>query len=293
MKRQLLAAVLVVAVMVVFLFLVLRRTEPVVNGKPISYWIDARRYTGETFATVSAAYRAMDERSVRWLASQLEWRPAKFRDTLARVVNRVFDDSMPVETPGDRRIEAASALGNLGSRATPAVPALKQVAQTDMEPGAWMVRAAAKATLIRLGQEPLQAHVEALRDTSNRAKWYEVITTLEWLGTNAAPAVAVAVSVVLSTNDVRLRERAVGFLGAVGVNPEICVPALLRVLDEPQLRGMALRSLGRFGPAARNATDAVVACLTDPNRSVQLEASQTLPAINPEKAASLTNNPAR
>ncbi len=276
------------------LYVSFRTHEPAVNGKPISFWIDpGRRGSSEAAEGVGSAYRAMDEECVRWLAKELEWKPNRIRDAVASVVNRVFGDVMLWATSGDCRCAAPVALGNLGERALPAVSALKNASRTTVEPGATKVRAAAKATLIRLGQEPLQTHVDLLRQASDYEAWNEGLDTLMWLGTNAAPAIPVFADIVLSQDDVHLRNRAAGLLGEMRISPEICVPVLVRVLGEPQMRYKALEALREFGPNAKSATDAVVSCLSDTNRYTRARALEALCAIDPKKANVLTNNPAR
>ena len=287
MKRRVIVSVLLV-VGIAILGLAWWMREPVVNGQPLGYWIDARRYRpGETFASVGAAYKEMDGRSVRWLARQLSWQPSRFRQMAAKRLNVIVDGLISEQTPGDCRIFAANALGNLGERAMPAVAALEKAAQTTVEPEAWHVRSIAKTSLIRLGRRSMQQHIDALNDISNAAKWHEEIYTLEALGTNAAPAIPTVVAFIQSTNEVRLRVRAIGFLGGVASNPDVSVPALQRALKDPLTRGVAVNALGRFRSAASNATDAVVACLKDTDPKVQVIALAALRAINPEKAKAI------
>jgi HEAT repeat protein len=291
---RLLAALLGAIMLAVILHGWFRTREPVVNGKPISFWLDAgRRGSGEAAGGIGSAYRAMDEECVRWLAGELEWKPNRIRDSTASVVNRFFGDTMSRTTPGDRRIAAAVVLGNLGERALPAVPALRKVAQTNVRLQSLWVRAAATTALIRLGHEPIGTYLTALDDTSNTVRWRETVYALEGLGTNAAPAVPVLAAMLVSNNLLTVRFDAVRFLGAVGIDPDLSVPALINAIEEPRIRRSALISLSRFGVAASNATEIVVACLSDTNVGVRVEAERTLRAINPKRASLLTNSPAQ
>ncbi len=281
-------------VLALLLYVSFRTHEPVVNGKLISFWLDAgRRGSSEAAEGVGSAYRAMDEECVRWLARELEWKPNQIRDSVASVANHFFGDAMLRSTPGDRRIAAAVALGNLGERALPAVPALRKAAQANVDPQSVWVRAAATAALIRLGQETIQTSMAALGDTSNLLKWREAVFALQGLGSNAAPAVPILAGMLASTNLLAVRYDAVRFLGAVGMRPDLSVPVLVNALEEPRIRRSALVSLSRFGRAASNATEAVVACLTDTNAVIRVDAGRALRAINPERANLLTNNPAQ
>ncbi len=271
-----------------------RTREPVVNGQSISYWLEAGRWQPvENPEALQVAYAAMDAECVRWLAKELEWKPNPIRDSFARVVNELFGRTMSPFTPGDRRVGAATVLGNLGERAMPAVPALRKATTVNVDPRSLWVRGVATAALIRLGQDSIQNYIVALGDTSGIEKWREAVFALEGLGTNAAPAVPILAGMLVSNQLLTVRFDAVRFLGNVRIDPDLSVPALVTALEDPQLRRSALMSLRLFGPIASNATDAVVACLADTNRGIRPHVEHTLRAINPQKASLLTNNPAQ
>ena len=65
------------------------------------------------------------------------------------------------------------------------------------------------------------------------------------------------------------------------------VPSLIKALAHPTLRGPVASILGRMGPEAAPATDALAKLLTDSNPSVRVEAAHALAAIGPDAKAAV------
>ena len=93
--------------------------EPVVLGHPVSYWIfPGLQHPKETPERSAAAFAAMDDRSVRFLIRELDWRPSK----LVRAMNAAANGRLSVHFSDreDLRYQAANALARLWQAERPA-----------------------------------------------------------------------------------------------------------------------------------------------------------------------------
>jgi HEAT repeat protein/flagellar basal body rod protein FlgF len=140
------------------------------------------------------------------------------------------------------RIDACYVLGEIGSGAIGAVPALmKALADSDRS-----IRNAAIAALMRVAPESPQV----------------VAGMLESLSTS------------LESADWRERREAVEALRRLGPRATPCVPQLIRLLDDPT-SGAAL-ALAEIGPGAQQAVQPLAAALSDPDAHVRMHAAYAL-----------------
>src|SRR5205814_361410 len=107
------------------------------------------------------------------------------------------------------------------------------------------------------------------------------IGRMSYLGTNARPAVEM---LIRSLDDHTLGGGAAVVLGRLGLEGDVCVPALERCLlsPKPALRMWGAISLGRFGDVAAPAVPELVKALNDGQESVRIEITNALMKIAPE-----------
>lgn len=265
--------------------------EPVYHGHPLSYWIEPWQHHGtEPQTNIAAAFEQMDERAVRWLASQLDWRPSKLKaalnDMVARVISAKFFNDAP-----DRREAAGMGLGRLGPRAALAVPALEAVLRDAAEPRASYARAAAMAALIQIRSDPLDAHLDKLRDPAS-ADWVTHATVFWHLGTNGASAVPYLVKAMADSPSEVVFHTATYTLGMIRSQPELSVPALSLALEHTnhQIRYHAVLGLSQFGSHAKSGWTALLRRLDDSQNLVRVATTNALKQIDPVAARQLGVN---
>jgi HEAT repeat protein len=290
-KAQIIFAAMFAMVLVALVLLARGGAEPVYHGHPISYWIEPWQHHGtEPEENIAAAFSEMDERAVRWLAGQLDWRPSRLKATLNNLVARVISAKFFNDAP-DRREVGAMGLVRLGPRAVSAICALEAVMQDTAEPRANSARAAALGALIRIRGEPLEPHLERLRDPS-APDWQMYARVMLHLGTNAAPAVPYLVNALEKPVHEEIVLTAVHALAAIHSRPHLTVPALARQLDNTNtlVRRTAIRGLSFFGAGAKPAWPALTPRLQDPHVMVRIAATNALRQIDAEAARQLGVN---
>src|SRR5436190_18523826 len=93
LKLRNIVGFLLLAAMGISLWLYVQNREPHYLGHPISYWTEPWHHHGtETPEREAAAFAEMDERAVRWLARQLDWRPSRMREGFGKLVNSLLGD---------------------------------------------------------------------------------------------------------------------------------------------------------------------------------------------------------
>src|SRR5690348_9242696 len=147
-------AILVVAIVGVVLWQVLRLREPVYNGKPISYWIDAsgRMFTwSDPPDSFFKGFPLLDSNAVPFLARALQREDGRLRVAYQNAWLRSPTWlhkrlPRPIREAWVRRA-VAQALGNLARDAKPAIPALVRTWKTDSDPA---VRKLAGEALVKI-----------------------------------------------------------------------------------------------------------------------------------------------
>ncbi len=265
--------------------------EPVYHGHPISYWIEPWQHHGaEPQTNIAAAFSQMDERAVRWLAAQLDWRPSELKRSLNDMVARLISAKFFSDAP-DRREVAGMALGRLGPRAVRAVPALERLVRDAAEPRAGNAKAAAMAALILIRGDSPDAYLDKLRNPAS-PDWVTYATVFWHLGTNGAPAVPHLVKTLADSPPEHVLPTAACTLGMIRSRPELSVPALSRMLEHTnhQVRWHAVLGLGQFGPQAKPGWPALVRRLADSDRIVRFATTNALKQIDPDGARQLGVN---
>lgn len=283
-RRSILVIVGVVALVGLVAVLVWPTREPEYLGKPIGYWMEPwQHHNTEPAERVNAAMAEMDDRAVRWLVAQLEWKPSSFVRSVNSVTRKA---SIVIADKPDRRERAAMLLGSLGAKAKAAIPHLERLKATASEPRASACRHAAEAALILVRGEPVAAALDRLLQGSDPARFETASLTLAYLGMQARDAVPQLISLLDPTNRPSVRANAAMALGAIRQSSSESVPALALVLSapEPNLVEQALASLAVFGTNASAASPAVVKLLSGPNQWVAARASNVLAVIDPEAA---------
>ena len=101
------------------------------------------------------------------------------------------------------------------------------------------------------------------------------------MGTNAVAAVPVLVR-CLKDCDPGLDITVVTALGDLGLEPDVVVPELSSGLEVPSIRIGSACALGNFGILARPAIPALLRVLNDPDQHMRLVVTNALRKIAPE-----------
>ena len=207
-------------------------------------------------------------------------------------LQKLIQNPSPPPTYGKWRIEdryiGTYALGQIGPAAR---PALRQIMALTND-AEYVVRTAAFAAAIRITGDGLGPFVEALKDPSNDVtNWLFAARVMHLAGTNGIPAIPLLIEALQNTNN-DVRGQAVQTLGAIHMRPEVCVPALLPLLEltntNTWTRASALSALRNFGPSAPPGAvplAEITRCLDDPDQFVRTCATNTLRQLYPEAAA--------
>jgi len=178
---------------------------------------------------------------------------------------------------------AATALRELGPPAQSAIPALEKVAgQRD-----YLTRDKAQAALMVIRNESSGTLTKILEDRSppNWSNWNAAAITAAELGNRARPLIPLFIDSLNHTNS-DIRQTAISALGTIGMEPEVCVPAILRGLADPDetVRFATLLALPRFPGATARAQTEIQRCFADPDQYVRFMAlsilSQTVSSLD-------------
>jgi HEAT repeat protein len=288
LRIQTLVALVFVAILGLLAWSWFHHREPEYLGRPLSYWSEPWQHHGtETPERETAAFAAMDERAVRWLARQLDWRPSKTFEAFAGFVNK-FGDLMPGrDYDGGRRESSVRALTRLGPRARSALPELEALSRTTVQLQNTSLRGQALGAIIKIRGEPVAPYIAQLRQPTN--DWAELCFAIGAQGTNAAAAAPVLAEALSRTNREVWLVPTIAALGRIQSHPETSVPALVRCLEITNRieRQVTLDALGQFGPAAQPAWPALLNCLTNTDRYTSQHVARVMRKIDPAAAARL------
>jgi HEAT repeat protein/lysophospholipase L1-like esterase len=176
----------------------------------------------------------------------------------------------------DVRWRAVWALGQIGPRASMAVPALRTALEDDA------LRWRAAEALGEIGPAALTAEpslLALLHDSSSSVRW-RAATALGSIGArDAAPELAAAASD--AAENVRLA--AVTSLVELRAQAEVAEPALLQALRDPdrRIRQQAVRGIGRFEALSPRARSGLEAASRDADPAVREKAGQVLARVAP------------
>ena len=232
----------------------------------------------------------MDDRCVRALADELNWKPSYLITKVNRVSKWLTNNRLSFHERPDRSAAAAWMLGQLGERARNAIPVLEQVSRAQAGDGITRseLREEAVAALILIRHDSPDACARKLLENSSSDRFlYQHVMVR--LGTNAAPCIPILVAGIETGTNEDIKFLAACALCAIHSQPELSVPPLISMLKEPnpKSRSIAVFALGEFRMAAKPAWKDLVKCLNDPEEKVRIWATNALCEIDSEAASQL------
>jgi HEAT repeat protein len=234
------------------------------------------------------ALRAIGDPAVRQLAMIVEREDSAVTKKLLEHADRIPVIAEVVPSKYWYRTMAAMALGELGTNASSAVPALRKMAN---DSDANLARVAA-AALVLVQNESIGKLISVSLDheSTNATKAYGVIL---WLGPHAKEGIPAYLEELESTNS-RIRTRALTVLGLICTESPECVPVFTKLLTDPNglIRTLAIHGLSNCGEMAKSSASAVAELvLKDPTASCRSGAliflKRVVPASEFEPFASL------
>jgi len=275
--------------------------EPIVNGQPLSYWLDQYRLchfedgSPEESKKIESALFVMDDRCIQALTRELNRKPSWLVRKLNDTTERWAHFQRPFRETPDRRAMAALVLGQMGARATNAIPALDAMRHVASSAGSesWVSPGGAAITaLVYLRHDAVEACATNALHLSNPHCWcYR--DAIICLGTNAAPAVPIFVKAIEMPVDEESKQYSALALGIIHSRPDLSLPPLTQMLADmnPQSRSEAAHALSLFGSAAKPAWNNLTPLLNDPNGAVRRHATDALLKIDPVSAQKLGIDP--
>jgi HEAT repeat protein len=207
--------------------------EPMIDGKPLSFWLDQYSVTltggGEGRMAqrekAEGAIRQLGTNAIPQLLQMLREQDGRLKAKLLELFQKQRFIRISYKPAWVRNYEAELGFRILGADARQAVPALVEIYE---RPPSSSSQASAAAALSDIGPSASVAIPSLLRGTTN--------------------------------SDAAVRLCAVSALGSFQSEPETVVPALIRCLSDTNVsvRTIAARSLGQFGPEARQAIPALM-----------------------------------
>ncbi len=214
-----------------------------------------RKRSGEWLAKWSPetdeAVHQLGTNAIPTLLQMLRARDSKMTTWLVKLARKQHLVNFTYTGESEKNFEAAHAFEILGADASEAVP-----------------------ELIRIFKEDISD------DAQNSAAW-----SLGAIGPAAAKAIPTLLNGTTSTY--HTRRTAIDALGRIHAQPELVVPALVKLLKDPDwnVRASAITSLESFGADAKPAVSALTQSLNDQNRIVLKLAQSALEEIDPDPAA--------
>lgn len=193
-------------------------------------------------------------------------------------VEPLLDGMQNRKAPLKNRLAAIEALGELGSAAETAVPALME-ALNDRTPE---IRSQAARTLGSIGEKAKAAVPElvaALKDPNEGVR-ISAANALSGMGPVAQSALPALIE-VLSDPSQGVRSNAIAAIANLGTDGKAALSALVDCLNDPDLgvRQGAITAIGRLGHEAKPAVSALSHSLRDPEKEVRLSTITALGRI--------------
>ncbi len=282
--------------LVLLLSVVLREpVEPVYRGKKLSEW--AEQYT---------LRRSVDEESERailaigtnGLPCMLRWLPQardRASERKSKWLVRIWRLPRPIQAmflrlPGVRNwnwqsrpttpsLRALACFEILKKDGAPALPTLVQFAKAT-EDSETALSAIMAMSLIGADAVPMLYAMVTNREYANRPRAAAALGEIREAG--ESHEVVVALLDCFREKDIALARSAGDALGRLTVEPELAIPALIEGLKDPNLKFTCVRSLGRFGPAAKAAMIPLQQALQEPNQPFKNEILEVLGALAPD-----------
>ena len=207
------------------------------------------------------ALRAMGEPAVRQLAKIVEREDSALSKKLLERADRIPVIAEVIPSQYWFRTMAAMALGELGTNASSAIPALRKMSR-DSDPNLARV---ATAALVLVQNEPIEKFISASLDygTTNAGDAYGVIL---YLGPHAKNGIPAYLKELESTNN-RIRLRALTVLTYICSESPECVPVFTNLLTDADrlTRVHAIYGLMNYGEMAKPSAFSVAEFVKDPD----------------------------
>ncbi len=246
-----------------------RIPQPEHNKKSMTAWMselfstDPRRN-----AEVIQALRAMGEPAVRQLAEIVEREDSALSKKLLEHAGRIPVIAEVIPSKYWHRTMAAMALGEIGTNASSAIPALRKMSN-DSDPNLARVAAAA---LVLVQSEPIEKFISASLDydSTNASKAYGLILAL---GPHAKEGIPAYLKEVESTNN-RIRVRALIVLDHICMESPECVSVFTNLLTDPDglIRTLAIDGLSNCGELAKSSASTVAELIENPDATCRSSA---------------------
>lgn len=255
-----LLAVVVLALMVCLLWIGMWQRvqpEPVYQGKPLSYWLEAfdpmyaRHNPGEpappTWTETHSALHQMGSNALPELMRIMRRRDSRIKESIIVHLER-YGWFRKIYRRGTQKIHAVQAFGAVGDGASNAVPGLIDLFEHDHSA---FIQQAVPAVIGDIGPPAIQA----------------------------LPAMMGA----LAHTNAQVRCNAIYALRQIHARPEVVVPELIKALKDPDtgVRLQAMAGLESFGRDASNAVPALIEMIEKehPSSSNVRGASSSLPRL--------------
>jgi HEAT repeat protein len=184
---------------------------------------------------------------------------------------------------------AIHAIGDLGSAASAAIPAIEEAAR---DPGERLRSSTCRALVNIDPDEAVRFFLQEMKARDDRFLTY--LKALGWCGASARRALA-EVRPLLQDADARVRSAAAESLGGIGPDAAEALPQLIALLQdrEASVRTSASLALSYLGSAAAPAVPALIESLRDPAVSVRRTTARGLGSITPSAEPALQRRAAR
>lgn len=177
------------------------------------------------------------------------------------------------------RYRALRAFREMGSAASPAIPALTKLLHNEQ------TAPEAAAALVSIGPKSIDVLTKALAAKSPEVR-LRAAYALGELEADAQSAVPALLALVQNSDESDIvRTHAIWALGRIGKEPALVVPVLISLLKSPNdaLRKSAAFAVGGFRQDAKNAIHSLESLLDDKDRLVRHWAAQSLKQIQGTK----------
>ena len=259
----------VLLVVAAVVFKITRISEPEHNKKTLTALMTELSSTyPRRDAEAIQALRAMGDPAVRQLAEIVEREDSALSKKLLKHADRIPVIAEVIPNKYWYRTMAAMALGELGTNASAAIPALRKMSN-DSDPN---LRRVAAAALVLVQNEPIEKFISASLDydSTNASKAYGVILSL---GPHAKEGIPAYLREVESTNN-RIRVRALTVLGYICTESPECVPVFTNLLTDPDglIRTLAIDGLSNCGELAKSSASTVAELIENPDATCRSSA---------------------
>jgi HEAT repeat protein len=185
---------------------------------------------------------------------------------------------------------AISSLGQIGKRATKALPPLLALMKREKDPQIYMKSCRALAKIAPEKLEVLSALKEALKHANTEVR-ISAVQSLGEVGSSAKPVTRELLE-TLQIKDVTdeqladaLRSAVLRALGQIGPDPDQVIPSLVSLVENKTLssdiRRRAVILIGKMGPKAKDAIPVIIDILKKESFGFLEEGTQTLCNIGP------------